>query len=75
MATGRDPQSFVLDHLEFVQMGWGHLGEPNGSGIIEDGVHDGPVGGHQSFGRENRSSTQLGLSWRWEPPRPAQHSC
>ena len=70
MATGRDPQSFVLDHLEFVQMGWGHLGEPDGSGIIEDGVHDGLVGGHQSF-----QFDPARLSWRWEPPRPAQHSC
>ena len=31
MASGRDPQGFVLDHLKFVQMGGGYLSEPDGS--------------------------------------------
>ena len=29
MAAGRDPQKLVLDHLKFVQVGRGHLGEPD----------------------------------------------
>ena len=37
-------------------MGWGDLGKPDGSVIIEDRAHDGHVGGHQCFDRE----TQLG---------------
>ena len=52
MASGRYPLSFVLDHLKFVQMGGGHLGEPDGGSIIKDGAHDGLILGHQVFGRE-----------------------
>ena len=51
MASGRDPQGFVLDHLKFVQIG-GCLGEPDGGGIVQDGAHDGLIRGHQGFGRE-----------------------
>ena len=52
MATGRDPQSLVLDHLKYVQVWWGHLGEPDGKGIFKDGAHDGLISGHQGFGCE-----------------------
>ena len=52
MASGRDPQGFVLDHLKFVQMGGGHLGEPDGGSIVKDGAHNGAIRGHQGFGRE-----------------------
>ena len=33
MAAGRDLQSLVLDHLKFVKVCWGHLGEPEG-GVV-----------------------------------------
>ena len=52
MASGRDPQGYVLDHLKLVRMGGGHLGEPDGDGMVKDGAHDGLIRGHQSFGRE-----------------------
>ena len=29
IASGRDSQSLVLDHLKFVQVGRGHMGEPD----------------------------------------------
>ena len=49
MASGGDPQGFVLDHLKLVQMGGGYFGEQDGGGIIKDGVHDGLICGHQCF--------------------------
>ena len=52
MASGCDPQSFVLDHFKLVQMGVGHLGEPDGGGVVKDGAHDGLICGHQCFGHE-----------------------
>ena len=52
MAAGRDPQSLILDHLMFVQMGGGRLSEPIDGGIIQDGAHDGFILCHQIFGRE-----------------------
>ena len=52
MASGRYPQGFVLDHLKFVQMGGGYLGEPDGGSIVKDGAHDGLICGHQGFGCE-----------------------
>ena len=52
MASGHDPQCFILDHLKLVQMGGGHLGEPDGGGIVKDGMHNGLLCGHQCFGCE-----------------------
>ena len=34
MAAGRDPQSLVLDRLKFVQVGRGHLSDPDEGGTI-----------------------------------------
>ena len=31
MASGRDPQGLVLDHLKLVQVTRGHLDEPDGA--------------------------------------------
>ena len=52
IASGRDPQGFVLDHLKFVQMGGRYLGEPHGGSIVQDEAHDGLICGHQDFGHE-----------------------
>ena len=52
IAFGRNPQGFVLDHLEYVQTGGGHLGESDGGSIVKDGAHNGLIGGHQGFGCE-----------------------
>ena len=38
MAVGRDPQSLVPDQLKFVQVGRGHLNEPNRGGVVKDGA-------------------------------------
>ena len=48
MASGRDPQGLVLYHLKLVQMTRGHLGEPDGGSVVDNGAHNGLVGGHQS---------------------------
>ena len=42
-------------------MNWRHLGEPDVSSIIEDGVQDCLVGGHQSFSRETPARPSLGF--------------
>ena len=52
MASGRDPQGFVLYHLKFVQMGGGYLGEPDWGSIVKDGAHDGRIHGYQGVGCE-----------------------
>ena len=52
MASGRDPQDLVPNHLKLVQVGWGYLGEPDVGGVVEDGAHDALIYGHQCFGRE-----------------------
>ena len=52
MASGRDSQSLVLDHLKFVQVGRGHFSEPEGGGVVQDGAQDGLLRGHQRFSTE-----------------------
>ena len=52
MASGLDPHSLLLDHLQFVQMGGGHLGEPDRASVVQDVAHYGLVCGHQGFSRE-----------------------
>ena len=67
IATGRNPQSLVLDHLKFVQVCKRHLREPDGSAIIEDGALDtvagawaeGEVGVHRDT-QDFRGSVQRG---------------
>ena len=52
MASGRDPQGFVLDHLKLVHMAGGYLCEPDGGSIVQDGAHNGLIHDNQGFGRE-----------------------
>ena len=53
MASGRDSQSIILVHLKNVQVGRGHLSEPDIGGVVQDEAHDGLIRGQQGFGRES----------------------